>query len=83
MEVGSMRVLLTALLLASALAVFALPSVSGFVGSAYACEEPARGNNGWGNGDQNAPGNSETHNGAENNPGNGNHMGDAPGNSGH
>lgn len=61
-----MRVLLTALLLASALAVFALPSVSGFVGSAYACDEPEKGNNGWGNGDQSAPGNSRDNNNAEN-----------------
>ena len=45
--------------------------------------EKVKGNNGWGNGDQNAPGKSEFRNGAENNPGNGDHTGDAPGKSGH
>ncbi len=47
------------------------------------CGKPSdMGNNGWGNGDDNAPGNSESNNGAENNPGNGNNMDNAPGKSG-
>lgn len=76
-----MRTLLTALLIAFAITMFAFPSVSGFVGPAYACE-PGPENNGWGNGDQNAPGKSEDNNGAENRGGNNNNMGDAPGKSG-
>ena len=81
-----MKILRAALLIASALAMLTFPSVSGFVGPAYATDEPepsGKGNNGWGNGDQDAPGNSENNNGAENHPGNGDHMGDAPGKSGH
>ena len=81
-----MKILGTALLIAFAIAMLTFPSVSGFVGPAYACGEPGcdrTGNNGWGNDDQDAPGNSENNNGAENRGGNGNNMGDAPGNSGH
>ena len=42
-----------------------------------------KGNNGFGNGDQDAPGNSEHNNNAENAGGNRDGMSDAPGNSGH
>lgn len=45
--------------------------------------EPAKGNNGWGNGDQDAPGNSEFNNNAENRGGNHNGRDEAPGNSWH
>jgi hypothetical protein len=78
-----MKILLPALLIALATAMFSFPGVSGFVGSAYAWETEQHENNGWGNGDQDAPGKSEDHNGAENHPGNGDHTGDAPGNSNH
>lgn len=42
-------------------------------------DKPKNGNNGWGNGDQDAPGNSEHHNNAENAGGNHNGSGDRPG----
>ena len=45
--------------------------------------EKVKGNNGWGNGDQDAPGNSEPNNGAENNGGNHNGRDEAPSNSWH
>jgi len=85
MEDVSMKILTTAFLIAFGAAMFGLGSVSGFLEPAYAtgCDDPRDQNNGWGNGDQNAPGNSEDNNGAENEGGNANNMGDAPGNSGH
>ena len=43
-------------------------------GSAAPIEKPKQGNNGFGNGDQDAPGNSGSNNNAENGPG-GNHNG--------
>ena len=45
-------------------------------------EKGPKGNNGWGNGDQDAPGKSEFKNKAENKGGNANNMYKAPGNSG-
>lgn len=46
-------------------------------------EPPVKGNNGWGNGDQDAPGGSEFRNRAENAGGNRNGRRASPGNSGH
>lgn len=45
--------------------------------------EKVKGNNGFGNGDQDAPGNSEHHNNAENKGGNHNGQSEAPGKSWH